>query len=64
MKTAILIISVFFKLRTSVLAVSVTVTLITYALIVTVIMSVHVSLSVFLKLKSLNELTDCDSISR
>ena len=63
-KTFILTVLVFFKLRTLIFTVSITVMLITHALIVTVIMSVHVSSSVFLKLKSLNKLTDCDSISK
>ena len=62
MKTAVLTVSISFKLRTLILTVSVT--LITYALSVTAIMSVHVSLSVFLEFESLNKLTDCDSISR
>ena len=64
MKTVIPIISIFFKLRISILAILVTVTQITYALIVTFIMLMHVSLSVFFEFECLNELTNCDSISK
>ena len=63
-KAVILTVSIPFKLRTSIFTVSITVTLTAHALSVTFIMSVYISSSVFLEFEGLNELTDCDSISR
>ena len=63
-KTIILTVSILFKSRDSIFAVLITVTLTAHALSLTYIMSVHISLSVLFEFESLNELTNCDSISR
>ena len=62
-KTAILTVSIFFKLRALIITLTV-ILLITYAVFMTFIMLVHVSLSVFLELKSQDKLINCHSISR
>ena len=64
MKTVILTVFILFKLRVSIFAVSITVTLTAHTLSLTYIMLVHVSSCVFFELESLNELTNHDNISR